>query len=69
MCLVNNMRYEFYADRRIEPIPSVLLDIIDRLVSKQIIPVKPDACIIDFFNEVKLIAKFDETLKSIFMFS
>ncbi|AEE29212.1 putative alpha-ketoglutarate-dependent dioxygenase AlkB-like superfamily [Arabidopsis thaliana] len=38
-------------DRRIEPIPSALSDIIERLVSKQIIPVKPDACIIDFFSE------------------
>ncbi|KAG2259721.1 hypothetical protein Bca4012_009126 [Brassica carinata] len=37
--------------RRIEPIPSFLSDVIERLVSKQIIPVKPDACIIDFFNE------------------
>ncbi|KAL1203616.1 RNA demethylase ALKBH10B [Cardamine amara subsp. amara] len=42
---------ESIKDRRIEPIPSALLDIIERLVSKQIIPVKPDACIIDFFNE------------------
>nr|VDC63942.1 unnamed protein product [Brassica rapa] len=40
---------KFY--RRIEPIPSFISDIIERLVSKQIIPVKPDACIIDFFNE------------------
>ncbi|KAL0757523.1 hypothetical protein Bca101_095191 [Brassica carinata] len=39
------------AYRRIEPIPPFLTDIIERLVSKQIIPVKPDACIIDFFNE------------------
>ncbi|KAJ0253418.1 hypothetical protein HA466_0111120 [Hirschfeldia incana] len=37
--------------RRIEPIPPFLSDIIERFVSKQIIPVKPDACIIDFFNE------------------
>ncbi|XP_013600884.1 RNA demethylase ALKBH10B-like isoform X4 [Brassica napus] len=42
---------ESIKDRRIEPIPSFLTDIIERLVSKQIIPVKPDACIIDFFNE------------------
>jgi hypothetical protein len=52
-------------DRRIEPIPSALSDIIERLVSKQIIPVKPDACIIDFFSEVKLIAKFFATPKTI----
>ncbi|CAH2037663.1 unnamed protein product [Thlaspi arvense] len=38
-------------NRGIEPIPSSLSDIIERLVSKQIIPVKPDACIIDFFDE------------------
>ncbi|KAJ0247987.1 hypothetical protein HA466_0163630 [Hirschfeldia incana] len=42
---------ESIKDRRIEPIPSFLSDIIERLVSNQIIPVKPDACIIDFFNE------------------
>ncbi|ESQ35333.1 hypothetical protein EUTSA_v10007113mg [Eutrema salsugineum] len=42
---------ESIKDRRIEPIPSFLSDIIERLVSKQILPVKPDACIIDFFNE------------------
>ncbi|CAA7032548.1 unnamed protein product [Microthlaspi erraticum] len=42
---------ESIKDRRIEPIPSFLSDIIERLISKQIIPVKPDACIIDFFNE------------------
>uniref|UniRef100_A0A1J3I669 Hydroxyproline-rich glycoprotein family protein n=1 Tax=Noccaea caerulescens TaxID=107243 RepID=A0A1J3I669_NOCCA len=42
---------ESIKDRRIEPIPSFLSDIIERLVSEQIIPVKPDACIIDFFNE------------------
>lgn len=65
LCLWVNMRYGFYEDRRIEPIPSALSDIIERLVSKQIIPVKPDACIIDFFSEVKLIAKFVETPKTI----
>ncbi|KAF8098059.1 hypothetical protein N665_0275s0029 [Sinapis alba] len=42
---------ESIKDGRIEPIPSFLSDIIERFVSKQIIPVKPDACIIDFFNE------------------
>ncbi|XP_056863687.1 RNA demethylase ALKBH10B isoform X2 [Raphanus sativus] len=42
---------ESFKGRRIEPIPSFLSDIIERLVTKQIIPVKPDACIIDFFNE------------------
>ncbi|EOA39902.1 hypothetical protein CARUB_v10008596mg [Capsella rubella] len=42
---------ESIKDRRIEPIPSSLSDIIERLMTKQIIPVKPDACIIDFFSE------------------
>ncbi|KAL0697755.1 hypothetical protein Bca4012_053877 [Brassica carinata] len=42
---------ESIKDRRIEPVPSFLSDIIERLVSNYIIPVKPDACIIDFFNE------------------
>ncbi|XP_059649805.1 RNA demethylase ALKBH10B [Cornus florida] len=38
-------------DRRIEPIPGLLQDIIDRLVSMQAITVKPDSCVIDIFNE------------------
>lgn len=52
-CVLVNMRYKFYADQRIEPIPSFLSDIIESFVSKKIIPVKPDSCIIDFFNEIK----------------
>ncbi|KDO60855.1 hypothetical protein CISIN_1g006789mg [Citrus sinensis] len=38
-------------DRRIEPIPSLLQDVIDRLVGLQIMTVKPDSCIVDVFNE------------------
>ncbi|CAN8255352.1 unnamed protein product [Cochlearia groenlandica] len=50
-CVLLNMRCEFDADGRIEPIPLALLYIIERLVSKQTLPVKPDGCIIDIFNE------------------
>ncbi|OAY29348.1 RNA demethylase ALKBH10B isoform X2 [Manihot esculenta] len=38
-------------DRRIESIPTLLQDVIDQFVSKQIITVKPDSCIIDIYNE------------------
>ncbi|GAB4828685.1 hypothetical protein Ancab_018350 [Ancistrocladus abbreviatus] len=38
-------------DRKIEPIPGLLHDVIDRLVTMQVMPSKPDACIIDVFNE------------------
>ncbi|XP_044487757.1 RNA demethylase ALKBH10B-like [Mangifera indica] len=38
-------------DRRIEPIPALLQDVIERLVGMQIMTVKPDSCIIDFYNE------------------
>ncbi|GMH20352.1 hypothetical protein Nepgr_022193 [Nepenthes gracilis] len=38
-------------DRRIEPIPGLLQDVIDRLVDMQVLPLKPDSCIIDVFNE------------------
>lgn len=37
-----------------DKIPSLLQDVLDRLVQLQIFPMKPDFCIIDFFNEVKL---------------
>ncbi|KAL0540165.1 hypothetical protein IC582_024395 [Cucumis melo] len=40
-----------FTDRRIEPIPSLLQDLIDRLVGDQVMTVKPDSCIIDFYNE------------------
>ncbi|KAJ9135672.1 hypothetical protein P3X46_032825 [Hevea brasiliensis] len=38
-------------DRRIESIPTLLQDVIDRIVSMQIITMKPDSCIIDIYNE------------------
>ncbi|XP_068659514.1 RNA demethylase ALKBH10B-like isoform X2 [Aristolochia californica] len=38
-------------DRKLETIPNLLQDVIDRLLQLQIVPVKPDSCIIDFFNE------------------
>ncbi|CAN6478930.1 unnamed protein product [Victoria cruziana] len=38
-------------DRKVEQIPGALQDIADRLVQLQVMNVKPDACIIDFFNE------------------
>lgn len=47
--------YDFlivFADRKIEPIPGLLQDLIDSLMSKQVFPVKPDSCMIDIFNEV-----------------
>lgn len=41
-----------------EAIPSLLQDVIDRLVGMQVLTVKPDTCIIDFFNEVVNIVQF-----------
>ncbi|KAH7841397.1 hypothetical protein Vadar_029403 [Vaccinium darrowii] len=38
-------------DRRIEPIPSLLQDVIERLVGMKVMTAKPDSCIIDVFNE------------------
>lgn len=38
-----------FADRTI---PALLQDVIERVVGMQIMTVKPDSCIIDFFNEV-----------------
>ncbi|RAL48058.1 hypothetical protein DM860_017849 [Cuscuta australis] len=38
-------------DRKIEPIPVLLQDIIDSLTSKHVFSVKPDSCMIDIFNE------------------
>ncbi|CAN1312672.1 RNA demethylase ALKBH10B [Linum perenne] len=37
--------------RRIESIPPLLQDVVDRLVGKNIVTTKPDCCIIDIFNE------------------
>ncbi|XP_071926442.1 RNA demethylase ALKBH10B-like isoform X3 [Coffea arabica] len=38
-------------DRKMEPIPSLFEDIIERLVALQVVSVKPDSCIVDIFNE------------------
>ena len=35
----------------VEPIPSLFQDIIERMVSSQVMTVKPDCCIVDFYNE------------------
>ncbi|KAK9276729.1 hypothetical protein L1049_006265 [Liquidambar formosana] len=37
--------------RKIESIPPLLLNVIERLVDMKVITVKPDSCIIDFYNE------------------
>ncbi|KAK6931693.1 hypothetical protein RJ641_003486 [Dillenia turbinata] len=39
------------AERRIEAIPGMLEDVIERLVGMQVMSSRPDSCIIDFFNE------------------
>ncbi|XP_020222279.1 RNA demethylase ALKBH10B isoform X1 [Cajanus cajan] len=38
-------------DMNVEPIPSLFQDIIERMVSSQVMTVKPDCCIVDFYNE------------------
>ncbi|KAI9074103.1 hypothetical protein K1719_043948 [Acacia pycnantha] len=38
-------------DKKVEPIPALFQDIIERLVASQVMTVKPDACIVDFYNE------------------
>ncbi|PON60835.1 Alpha-ketoglutarate-dependent dioxygenase AlkB-like [Parasponia andersonii] len=38
-------------DRRIEAIPPLLQGVIERLLAMQVTTVKPDSCIIDFYNE------------------
>ncbi|CAK9176619.1 unnamed protein product [Ilex paraguariensis] len=40
-----------YKDRRLEPIPGFMQDVIERLIAMQIVTVKPDSCIIDIFKE------------------
>lgn len=35
-----------------EAVPGMVQDMLDELVQLQVIPFKPDYCIIDFFNEV-----------------
>ena len=38
----------------VESIPSLFQDIIERMVSSQVMTVKPDCCIVDFYNEVDI---------------
>ncbi|XP_028767081.1 RNA demethylase ALKBH10B isoform X1 [Neltuma alba] len=38
-------------DKKVESIPASFQDIIERLVASQVMTVKPDACIVDFYNE------------------
>ncbi|XP_072989912.1 RNA demethylase ALKBH10B-like isoform X2 [Typha latifolia] len=40
-----------YTERKVGAIPRLVQDVLDHLVQRQILPVKPDYCIIDFFNE------------------
>ncbi|KAL6566306.1 hypothetical protein OROGR_001921 [Orobanche gracilis] len=38
-------------DIKIEPIPELLQDVIERLLTEKVVSIKPDSTIIDFFNE------------------
>ncbi|KAK7308611.1 hypothetical protein VNO77_42230 [Canavalia gladiata] len=38
-------------DKNVESIPSLFQDIVERLAASQVMTVKPDACIVDFYNE------------------
>ncbi|KAJ6848302.1 uncharacterized protein M6B38_273635 [Iris pallida] len=38
-------------ERKVEPLPSLLREVLDRFVQLQVLTVKPDFCVIDFFNE------------------
>ncbi|KAJ8501196.1 hypothetical protein OPV22_011748 [Ensete ventricosum] len=40
-----------YGERKVGAIPSFLQDVLDRVVQLQVLPIKPDFCIIDFFSE------------------
>lgn len=40
-----------FGERKVEAIPSLLQGIFDRLAQTQVLNVKPDYCVIDFFNE------------------
>lgn len=41
-----------FADPKVEPIPVLLQDVIERLLTEHVVSVKPDSAIIDVFNEV-----------------
>ncbi|KAG8096859.1 hypothetical protein GUJ93_ZPchr0013g37787 [Zizania palustris] len=38
-------------EKRVEAVPELLHDLFDRLCQKEIIPTKPDYCVIDYYNE------------------
>ncbi|KAJ6805448.1 uncharacterized protein M6B38_180535 [Iris pallida] len=38
-------------ESKVEPLPSLLRDVLDRFVQLQVLTVKPDFCVVDFFNE------------------
>lgn len=41
-----------FSDRKIEPIPSLFQEFIERLMTMEVLKVKPDSCVIDIYNEV-----------------
>lgn len=41
-----------FTDRKTEAIPGLFQDVIDQLSAMQVLSMKPDACVIDIFNEV-----------------
>jgi len=54
-------------EKNIESMPSLLQDIIERMTASQVMTVKPDACIVDFYNEVASCMSFlerDEYIES-----
>ncbi|KAF7808506.1 RNA demethylase ALKBH10B-like [Senna tora] len=38
-------------NKKVESIPTLFQDLIERMVASQVMTVKPDACIVDFYNE------------------
>jgi hypothetical protein len=52
-CFDNNLYLlNVNLETRVEAIPGLLNDLFDRLSQQEIIPFKPDYCVIDIFNEV-----------------
>ncbi|KAI5396984.1 RNA demethylase ALKBH10B isoform X1 [Lathyrus oleraceus] len=47
---VDNVTASF-KDKNVEPMPSLFKDIIERMAASQVMTVKPDACVVDFYNE------------------
>lgn len=45
---------ELFSDRRMETIPALLQEVTERIVGMNIMTMKPNSCIIDFYNEVTL---------------